>query len=60
MDDATEREALRRIRILRRDSYRCRFATDSSRPCGAPASMIGTRPVDDEVVALCLRHSLPR
>jgi hypothetical protein len=59
--DARERAALLRVRVLRRDGYRCRWATGRrARPCGAPASLVGSRPADDEIVALCLSHGLPR
>lgn len=54
-----ERAALTRIRILRRDGYRCLWRTVRGRTCGSPASNIGSRPADDEIVALCFEHSLP-
>lgn len=59
--DAREAAALLRVRVVRRDGYRCRFQTGPRKPpCGAPASHVGSRPVDDEIVALCLSHALPR
>ncbi len=56
--DAAERAALLRVRVLRRDSYRCQYRTSKGLPCGAPAPLVGSRPADDEIVALCLEHSL--
>lgn len=54
-DDA----ALLRIRVLRSASYRCQYRPrPGARPCGAFASLVGTHPADDAVVALCLEHAL--
>lgn len=56
-----EEAALQRIRILRRDGYACKWRTEPYAPvCGAPAPCVGTRPADDEIVALCRSHSLAR
>lgn len=57
--DAAERAALLRVRVLRRDSYRCQHkASERGRLCGSPAAFIGGRPADEEIVALCLKHHL--
>lgn len=58
MQDEREAVALTRIRILRRDGYRCRFRVGRGAPCGVPASMIGSRPGDDTIVSLCLAHAV--
>lgn len=45
-----------RIRVLRRDSYRCQFP-EGYRLCGVPASQVGTPEGQLEEVALCLVHA---
>lgn len=59
MDEREER-ALLRIRVLRRDGYRCGHRDpESRRACGKPASLVGsgrTAEPEAEPVALCLRH----
>lgn len=57
MQDEREAVALERIRILRRDAYRCGYRVKREAPCGAPASLIGSRPADDDIVALCGHHA---
>lgn len=59
MDEPKERAALLRIRVLRRDAYRCQWQVRRGQPCSAPAALVGSRPSDDEIVALCFRHALP-
>lgn len=46
-------DALVRIRVLRRDGYRCK-ARSGYTTCGQPAPHVGT--VDGEAVALCPAH----
>lgn len=50
-------DALLRIRVLRRDSYRCRATTPRKAICGARASQVGQRSTDGEFVALCPLHA---
>lgn len=56
-----EEAALLRIRVLRRDEYRCRWRHREGSPmCGEHAPNIGTTLHSDAIVALCIRHHLER
>lgn len=56
--DTLERLALQRVRVLRRDGYRCReVLTPRKAICGARAGRVGPRSTDQEIVALCHSHA---
>lgn len=56
--DEDEERALLRLRVLRRDGYRCRHRNGPrARLCGAFAGWVGTDPEEGEIVALCLAHA---
>lgn len=57
MDEDEERATLR-IRVLRRDSYRCMARHEPHTPiCGAFTSQVGPDPDTGEIVALCPSHA---
>ena len=56
--DTLERLALQRVRVLRRDGYRCQDRTGLRKAlCGARAGRVGPRSTDQEIVALCTTHA---
>lgn len=59
MSAVPDDEALIRVRVIRRDQYRCQWRhRPGMPPCGEYAPMVGTTLYSDDIVALCLRHSL--
>lgn len=54
-DRSPHMDALVRIRVLRRDGYRCMARTTGRAVCGRPAPYVGKDA--DEVVALCPVHA---
>lgn len=57
MDEDEERAWLR-IRVLRRDAYRCKARLAQHAPfCGAFACLVGVDPFSGEVVTLCTDHA---
>lgn len=50
-------DALDRMRVLRRDSYRCRAQEPRKAICGTFASRVGPRSSDGLIVALCPAHA---
>ena len=56
--DTLERLALQRVRVLRRDGYRCKAHRSPRKAiCGARAGRVGPRSTDQEIVALCPTHA---
>lgn len=47
-------DALTRIRVLRRDGYRCMVRTPARGVCGAPAPVVG--PHEGQLIAMCTVH----
>lgn len=51
----TDAPALLRLRTLRRDAYRCRWALGPGWECGVRGSRI--RLLDGEYVTVCIEHA---